>query len=78
MCIEIHFHPAGFGVVHINMVVNKGYFSTSFLAMSVEGMYQGCIMRNIRTKETSFKVPFSSETGIEEAAYHKDTASYIL
>lgn len=30
--------------------------------MSVEGMYQGCIMRNMRTKETSFRVPFSSET----------------
>lgn len=30
--------------------------------MSVEGMYQGCIMRNIRTKEGSFKVPFSSKT----------------
>lgn len=39
----------------------KGYFSTSFFAMSVDGMYQGCIMRNIRTWEASFNVPDSSE-----------------
>lgn len=38
----------------------KGYLSTSFLAISEDGMYQGCIMRNMRTKEASFKVPFSS------------------
>lgn len=38
----------------------KGYFSTRFLAMSVDGMYQGCIIRNMRTKEVSFKAPFSS------------------
>lgn len=39
----------------------KGYFSTSFFAMSVDGMYQGCIMRNMRTWEASFNVPDSSK-----------------
>lgn len=42
----------------------EGYLSTRFLVMSVDGMYQGCIMRNMRTKEASFKAPFSSRRRI--------------
>lgn len=44
----------------------KGYFSTSFFAMSVDGMYQGCIMRNMRTWEASFIVPDSSKRKEQE------------
>lgn len=44
----------------------KGYFSTSFFAMSVDGMYQGCIMRNIRTWVASFNVPDSSKRKEQE------------
>lgn len=47
-------------ITDVRTLRGEGYLSTSFLARSAEGIYQGCIMRNMRTKDASFKVPFSS------------------
>lgn len=58
-----HLIPLSIGRKEINAMTwqYSGYFSTSFSAMSVDGMYQGCIMRNMRTWEASFNVPDSSK-----------------
>lgn len=64
-------------VTDVRTLRGEGYFSTSFLARSAEGIYQGCIMRNMRTKDASFKVPFSSMRKNRESPVIKKIPQHV-
>lgn len=67
--VQEHLIPLSTERKDINYMTSQcsGYFCTSFSAMSVDGMYQGCIMRNMRTWEASFNVPDSSKIKRQES-----------